>query len=191
MIEIDGKIISLDIFTKKFACDISRCHGICCVEGNAGAPLEEGEDEILEQEFHSYSPFMTPEGIAAIEQQGFAVVDEDGDLTTPLIGGAECAYSIIENGITMCAIEKAWFGGLTEFRKPISCHLYPIRVTKFRNGTLGLNYHRWDVCAPAIELGNARGIPIYRSLKEPIIRAFGDDFYEAMEEAKKYITTEM
>ena len=139
MIEIDDKIVSADLLRECFACDIAQCKGICCVEGNAGAPLEAEEVGILEREYAAYKPYMTPEGIEAVERQGFMVIDEDGDLTTPLVGDAECAYTYSENGITLCAIEKAWLEGKTAFRKPISCHLYPIRVVRFSNGTAGLN----------------------------------------------------
>ena len=128
MIEIDDKIVSADLLRECFACDIAQCKGICCVEGNAGAPLEAEEVGILEREYAAYKPYMTPEGIEAVERQGFMVVDEDGDLTTPLVDDAECAYTYRENGITLCAVEKAWLEGKTAFRKPISCHLYPIRL---------------------------------------------------------------
>ena len=150
MIEIDDKIVSADLLRECFACDIAQCKGICCVEGNAGAPLEADEVEILEREYPNYKPYMTAEGIESVERQGFMVVDEDGDLTTPLVDDAQCAYTYTENGVTLCAIEKAWAEGKTPFRKPISCHLYPIRVMRFSNGTVGLNYHRWSVCAPAV-----------------------------------------
>lgn len=189
MIEIDDKIVSADLLRECFACDLSKCKGICCVEGNAGAPLEEEEVGILEREYEAYKPFMAGEGVAAVEKQGFAVLDEDGDLTTPLVNDAECAYSYRENGITLCAIERAWREGKTSFHKPISCHLYPIRVTKFSNGTFGLNYHRWSVCKSACECGKKLGIPVYKSLKEPIIRQFGEEFYEALEAAEQYIKT--
>jgi len=130
---------------------------------------------------------MTPEGIEAVERQGFMVVDEDGDLTTPLVDGAECAYTYRENGITLCAVEKAWLEGKTAFRKPISCHLYPIRLMRFSNGTVGLNYHRWSVCAPARECGRKLGIPVYKALREPIVRRFGEEFYKALEAAEELI----
>ena len=142
MIEIDDKIVSADLLRECFACDLAQCKGICCVEGNAGAPLEAEEVEILRREYPNYRPYMTGEGIEAVERQGFMVVDDDGDLTTPLINNAECAYTYQENGVTLCAIEKAWREGRTSFRKPISCHLYPIRLMRFSNGTVGLNYHR-------------------------------------------------
>ena len=184
MIEIDDKIVSADLLRECFACDLAQCKGICCVEGNAGAPLEEDEVEILEREYPNYRSCMTPEGIEAVERQGFTVVDEEGDLTTPLVNDAECAYAYTENGVTLCAIEKAWQEGRTPFRKPISCHLYPIRLMRFSNGTIGLNYHRWSVCAPARRCGARLGIPVYKALREPIIRRFGPEFYQALEAAE-------
>ena len=165
MIEIDDKIVSLDLLRECFACDLSRCKGICCVEGNAGAPLEIEEVATLEAQYETYKPYMTPEGIAAVERQGFMVVDDEGDYTTPLVGDAECAYSYTENGVTLCAVERAFREGRCSFRKPISCHLYPIRVVRFSNGTLGLNYHRWEVCRPAVECGRRLGIPVYKALR--------------------------
>ena len=181
MIEIDGKIVSDDILTECFACDIARCKGECCVDGNSGAPLEMEEADILEEEYENYKPYMTPEGIESVERQGFMVVDCDGDYTTPLVDDAECAYSYRENSITLCAIEKAFREGKCSFRKPISCHLYPIRLISLSNGTIGLNYHRWNVCSSACENGRKLGIPVYKSLREPIIRRFGEEFYKALE----------
>ena len=181
MIEIDGKIVSDDILTECFACDIARCKGECCVDGNSGAPLEMEEADILEEEYENYKPYMTPEGIESVERQGFMVVDCDGDYTTPLVDDAECAYSYRENGNTLCAIEKAFREGKCSFRKPISCHLYPIRLISLSNGTIGLNYHRWNVCSSACENGRKLGIPVYKSLREPIIRRFGEEFYKALE----------
>ncbi len=187
MIEIDDKIVSLDLLRECFACDLSRCKGICCVEGNAGAPLEIEEVATLEAQYETYKPYMTPEGIAAVERQGFMVVDDEGDYTTPLVGDAECAYSYTENGVTLCAVERAFREGRCSFRKPISCHLYPIRVVRFSNGTLGLNYHRWEVCRPAVECGRRLGIPVYKALREPIVRRFSEEFYRALEAAEEFL----
>ncbi|MFI3318142.1 MAG: DUF3109 family protein [Rikenellaceae bacterium] len=187
MIEIDDKIVSVDILKECFACDISQCKGICCVEGNAGAPLDIEEVELLESEYENYKPFMTSEGIEAIEAQGFMVVDSDGDYTTPLVNDAECAYAYKDGDITLCAIEKAWREGLCDYQKPISCHLYPIRVIEFSNGTIGLNYHRWHVCKSACEMGKIYGVPIYQSLREPITRRFGKEFYTQLEKAAQMI----
>ena len=157
MIEIDDKIVSADLLRECFACDLTQCKGICCVEGNAGAPLEMDEVDVLEEEWENYRPYMTPEGIEAVERQGFMVVDPDGDYTTPLVDDAECAFSCEENGI--------------------------IRLASFSNGSIGLNYHRWEVCRPACECGKRLGIPVYRALKEPIVRRFGEDFYHQLEAA--------
>lgn len=189
MIEIDDKIVSADLLHECFMCDLAACKGACCVKGNAGAPLEAEEVDILEREYENYKPYMTPEGIAAVERQGFMVIDEDGDYTTPLVDDAECAYFCRENGITFCAIEKAWKEGRTAFQKPISCHLYPIRLVRFSNGTTGLNYHRWSVCEPARICGKKSGIPVYKALHEPIVRCFGEAFYEELEAAETYLHT--
>lgn len=187
MIDIDGTIVSTDIITERFLCDLSACRGICCVEGNAGAPLEADEARILAEEYAAYKPYMTPEGVAEVERQGFAVIDSDGDLVTPLVGDAECVYSYNSEGVTLCAIEKAWAEGRTAFRKPVSCHLYPIRVAKFGDGSLGLNYHRWAVCEGARVLGRERGVPMFRMLHEAIVRRFGEEFFGALEAAEKYL----
>lgn len=189
MIEIEDKIVSTELLTEPFCCDPARCKGMCCVEGDAGAPLEIEEAEQLEQEFEAYKPFMKPEGIEAVHKQGFIVVDSDGDYTTPLIGRAECAFSFEENGITLCAIERAYQLGKTDFIKPISCHLYPIRLTRFSNGSIGLNYHRWSICSSACQNGKRLGIPVYRSLRSAIVRRFGEEFFHALEEAERYIKT--
>ncbi len=188
MIDIDGTIVSTDIITERFLCDLSRCRGICCVEGNSGAPLEPDEGRVLAGEYDAYKPWLTPAGVEAIRAQGFAVTDADGDLVTPLIGEAECAYSFTEGGVTFCAVERAWKEGRTPFRKPISCHLYPIRVARFGDGSLGLNYHRWGVCEGARQLGRERGVPMFRMLREAIVRRFGEDFFAALEAAEKYLS---
>lgn len=187
MIEIDDKIVSSDILRECFACDLGKCKGICCVEGDAGAPLELDEVDLLEEEYENYAPYMTEEGRREVERQGFMVVDSDGDYTTPLVNNAECAYAFCENGVTFCAIERAYREGKCSFLKPISCHLYPIRVMQFSNGTFGLNYHRWSVCRDAVECGRKIGLPVYKALKEPIIRRFGEDFYKAMECAEELL----
>lgn len=180
MIQIDDKIISLDLFTARFSCDLEACRGECCVEGNAGAPLDREEIALLEDEWDNYAPYMTPEGKRSVEEQGVAVIDEDGDLTTPLVNGAECAYTIKENGVTWCAVEKAWSEGKTSFRKPVSCHLYPIRLVGLSNGMTGLQYHRWEVCRAAEIRGAQKGEPLYKTLREPIIRRFGEAFFNEM-----------
>ena len=190
IIEIEDKIVSTDIFDVRFCCDLAACKGICCVEGNAGAPLEAQEVDALEEEFDNYKPFMKPEGIKTVERQGFFVVDGDGDLTTPLIDGGECAYVCEKEGITYCAIEKAWRQGKTPFRKPISCHLYPLRLSEFQNGTTGIMVHRWSICDSALALGEKRGVPLYQVLKEPLIRRFGEGFYRTLESVAASLAVE-
>jgi len=185
MIEIDDKIVSSDLLRECFACDLGKCKGICCVEGDAGAPLELDEVDLLEEEYENYAPYMTEQGRQEVERQGFMVVDSDGDYTTPLVNNAECAYAFSENGVTFCAIERAYREGKCSFLKPISCHLYPIRVKQFSNGSYGLNYHRWSVCRDAVECGKKIGLPVYKALKEPIIRRFGEEFYKALECAEE------
>ena len=186
MIQIDNTLISFDVFVEKFCCDIQRCKGICCVEGDSGAPLEKNEVREIEKYYESIKPLMKPEGVRAVEEQGFAVVDQDGDLVTPLIHGRECAYAIEENGICWCAIEKAWSQEKSKFRKPISCHLYPIRVTKYASFE-ALNYHRWDVCQCAQLKGEYTGIPMYRFLKDALIARYGEEWYEQVECAAREI----
>lgn len=190
VIEIDGRIVVTDILTERFCCNLFMCKGMCCVEGNAGAPLEEGEAEILEREYGNYREYLTPSGHKAIHEQGFSVLDEDGDHTTPLIGDADCAYAFEENGVTMCALERAAREARMDFRKPLSCHLYPIRVTKFGDGSEGLMYHRWDVCDSAREYGLKAGMRVYQTLKEPIIRKFGEEFFRELDAAAKYMDEE-
>ncbi|WDT68193.1 DUF3109 family protein [Cloacibacterium sp. TD35] len=183
MIQIDDKLISEDIFSEEFVCNLSKCKGICCVEGDAGAPLDKNETEILERIYPKIKSYLRPEGIAAIEEQGTHVTDIDGDLVTPLVNGGECAYVIFdEKGIIKCGIEKAYEDGIVDWQKPISCHLYPIRVTEYRTFT-ALNYHEWDVCSDACTLGKELHVPVYKFLKTPLIRKYGEDFYKTLCEA--------
>lgn len=190
IVEIDGILVAGEVLTARFSCDLAECRGQCCVEGNAGAPLEADEAGRLEADYARYRPWLTPAGVEAIRAQGFFTVDDDGDLTTPLVGGAECAYACVTNGVTGCAIEKAWHAGATDFRKPISCHLYPIRVAVFGDGSVGLNYHRWSVCEGARRLGERLGVPLYRALEAPIVRRFGRAFFEQLEAAAAAIEKE-
>jgi hypothetical protein len=182
MIAINDTLISEDILEKAFVCDLSRCKGACCVEGDAGAPLEEHEAKTLEKEYSNIAPYLRPEGIAAIAEQGKAVVDpNDGEKVTPLVNSAECAYVIFdEKGVTKCGIEKAWEDGATQFRKPVSCHLYPIRITKYSSYE-AVNYHKWHICSPACTLGSSLQVPIYKFTKDALIRKYGPNWYEELE----------
>ena len=186
MIEIEGKIVSRYLFERKFVCDLQACKGACCVEGDSGAPLEEEEAAMMERVFQEVKSFMEMDGILAVEKQGVYIIDDDGDKVTPLVQNKQCAYVVFENGIAQCAIEKAWKAGKTDFRKPISCHLYPIRIhkTKYMEA---LNYDEWKICAPACSCGEKLNVPVYRFLKDAIIRKYGSDFYSQLEETEKLI----
>lgn len=187
MIEIDNKVVSSEIIDQRFCCDLPRCLGMCCVHGDSGAPLTPNEALTLEQIRDTVKPYMTAEGIQAIQEQGVAITDNDGDLVTPLIAGKECAFTVFENGIATCAIQKAWNDGKIDFQKPISCHLYPIRVKEYSNFT-AINYHQWEVCAPARELGIQINLPVYKFLKDALIRAYGNEFYSQLEEAAELLS---
>lgn len=189
MVEIEDKIVSDELFEEYFCCDLSLCKGICCVEGDAGAPLEIEDIEQIDANIESIRPYMTDKGREAIDTQGLFVIDSDGDMTTPLIDGAECAYCYSENGVTLCAIECAARAGDIDFLKPLSCHLYPIRLSTIGDMT-ALNYHRWSVCRDAVTCGRHKGIKVYRALKEPIIRAFGEEFFGHLIEVEKYFESQ-
>ena len=187
IIELDDKLISTAIFEEYFVCDIAECHGMCCVYGDSGAPLEEGEMEIIEKDLEKIAPYLKPEGLKAVKEQGIAIMDYEGDLVTPLIDGDECAYSYYsENGICFCGIEKAYLEKKTKFRKPISCHLYPIR-TKMIGGKMALNYDQWSICHCAREKGKREKVLVFEFLKEPIVRKFGKKFYKELEKLYKQL----
>lgn len=182
MIIVGQAILSDDIAEKEFVCNLDKCKGACCVEGDAGAPLDEDECRILEEEWEKTKPFLSAKGIAEIERQGPWILDSDGDYSTPTIEGRECAYAVYDKkGKLGCGIEQAWKAGRTSFRKPISCHLYPIRITRYGEHE-ALNYHRWDICNPACHLGKELGVPVYQFLKEALIRKYGAEWYAQLEE---------
>ena len=186
MIKVENKIISLDIFKKYFVCDLNACKGACCVEGDSGAPLLEEEKNILEEIYEKVKPYMRKKGIVEVENRGVAVYDEDGDLTTPLVNHKECAFASFENGITKCTIEKAYLDGKVDFKKPISCHLFPIRIKEYRDFD-AVNYEGIKICEPACECGSKLEIPIYVFLKEPLIRKYGEAWYNELLEAVKLL----
>ncbi|MFZ5940013.1 MAG: DUF3109 family protein [Bacteroidota bacterium] len=182
MLQIGKIIVSRDLFEHRFVCRLDACEGNCCVHGDSGAPLEMEEAALLDREIGQIVPYMRKEGVVAIHRQGNWVIDEDGDRVTPLLNRREeCAYVWFDGDIASCAIEKAWEAGKTGFRKPLSCHLYPIRISRLSDG-IALNIHQWSVCAPARELGKELGVPVFRFLKEAIQRAFGEQFYTELEE---------
>jgi len=179
MLSIGKTIISMDLFEKRFVCDLDKCRGQCCYYGDSGAPLENGEAEMLQEVYPEIKHLMRSEGIRAVEKQGTSVIDTDGDTVTPLIGNAECAYAIIEEGIYKCAIEKAWFEKKSSFRKPESCHLFPVRVKKYRDFD-AVNYEEWKICKPAIHNGMSQGVYVYQFLREPLTRVYGEEWYREL-----------
>lgn len=179
MIQIDNYIFSRDVLEKKFKCDLSLCHGNCCLEGDSGAPLTTEEAAVLEEIYPLIKKYLRPDGIGAIEKEAAYSIDKDGDFVTPLIDNRECAYTVYEGDILLCGIEKAWKDGVIDFQKPISCHLFPIRVKKFGEIT-GVNYQEVSACASARECGKMEGIAVYRFLREPIIRAFGQKIFDEL-----------
>ena len=187
LIEVKDKVVSTQIFERKFVCDLNACKGACCIEGDAGAPLTLDEIDVIEEDLEAIKPYMRPEGIAAVEESGVFYMDIDNEPVTTLVNGKECAFVYFdENGITKCSIEQAHKDGKTDFKKPISCHLYPIRAKKFNEFT-ALSYNEWDICAPACSCGEELNVSVYRFLKEPIIRAYGEDFYKELETVDKEI----
>lgn len=184
MYDINNILVSDAIVQSEFVCDLKRCKGACCVEGDAGAPVEADEINILQSEKENILPYLTQNGKAAVEKQGVAVEDSDGDDVTPLVNGKECAYTVFDSeGIASCGIERAYEAGATYFRKPISCHLYPVRIGKLTSGQLTANYHKWKICDPACELGRKLQVPIYKFVKDALIRKFGQEWYEMLDAA--------
>lgn len=185
MIQIDDVVVSLDVIREKFTCDLSACKGECCIEGDAGAPVEKGEVGQLEKVLPVVWDELSDAAREIIDRQGVVYTDSDGDLVTSIVNGKDCVFTCYdEKGTCYCAIEKAFREGKTDFYKPVSCHLYPIRVGNF-GPYKALNYHRWDVCKAAVILGNRNNMPVYRFLKEPLIRKFGQEWYDELELAAK------
>lgn len=181
MIIIGKTLISDDVYLEHFICNLQICKGGCCVEGDAGAPLEENETLILQDIYPIVKPFMSEKGINTVEEEGLWVKDFQGDHTTPLVEGGQCAYVFYDGeGIAKCAIEKAWDLGMINYRKPVSCNLYPIRVVKYPDYD-ALNYHHWPICNCARKKGKKLKIRVYQFLKEPLIRQYGQEWYDELE----------
>lgn len=180
MFQLGNTIVSEDVLEKEFVCNLSACHGACCVDGDAGAPLTEDETKILEHIYPKVKPLLRPEGVAAIEAQGTWVVGTDGDLETPLIDNRDCAYVIFDGPTALCGIEQAYNQKLIDWKKPVSCHLYPIRIKEFSSFS-AVNYDKWDICDPACTLGKELEVPVYKFVKEALIRRFGADWYAELE----------
>lgn len=181
MFQLGKTIVSEEVIEKDFLCNLSACKGACCVDGDAGAPLEPDETKMLEAIYPKVKPFLRQEGIDAIEAQGIFVKTEEGELETPLINGADCAYVIFdEKNVALCAIEEAYNQGEISWKKPVSCHLYPVRVKDYSEFS-AVNYHKWQICDDACTLGEELGVPVYKFVKEALIRKFGEDWYMELE----------
>lgn len=181
MLQIDDTIISLELLDEHFVCDLNSCKGICCIEGDDGAPLEDAEVKIIEDLLPVIWDDLTETSKEVIRKQGVSYIDDDGEPVTSIVNGAECVFTYTDkDGTCKCAIEKAFREGKTDFYKPISCHLYPVRLQKYDEFT-AVNYHRWSVCSCARKLGGKLGIPVYQFLKEPLIRRFGHEWFEQLE----------
>lgn len=187
VIQIGDVLVSTDIVFKTFCCDLDVCHGHCCVEGEAGAPVTLDEIGEIEDVVDVAWNEMSASAQAVVDKQGVAYADCDGDLVTSIVNGKDCAFTCYENGCCLCALEKAFRAGKTSWCKPISCALYPIREKRLSNGTIALNYHEWSICEPARQKGRELNLPLYRFLKEPLIRRFGEEWYAALEQAAERI----
>ena len=179
MLRINDTIFSFDVLEKKFRCNLPACLGNCCRYGDSGAPLSTSEAHILDEIWDEVKPYLRPEGIAAIEEKGRSITDFENERVTPLIGNEECAYTIFKDGIILCGIEKAWTDKKIKFRKPLSCHLFPIRI-KYYSDFKAVNYEELAICSPARKTGSEEGIYVYEFLKEPLIRAFGEEMYNEL-----------
>ena len=183
MIIIGQTLVSEELLEEQFVCDLNACKGACCIEGESGAPLEQDELLKLEDSLEAARPYMRAEGIAVVDAEGPYTVDDDGDFVTSLVGKhGECAFvTFDEKGIAKCSLEQAYNDGRTSWKKPISCHLYPIRLAQLKD-YVAVNYHRWQVCEPACACGKSLKVPVYKFLKEPLIRRFGVAWYSELEE---------
>lgn len=183
MIIVGQTLVSEELLEEQFVCDLNACKGACCIEGESGAPLEQDELIKLEDSLDAARPYMRPEGIAVIDAEGPYTVDDDGDFVTSLVGKhGECAFvTFDQKGIAKCALEQAYNDGRTSWKKPISCHLYPVRLAQLKE-YVAVNYHRWQVCEPACACGKSLKVPVYKFLKEPLIRRFGQAWYSELEE---------
>ncbi len=182
ILQVGDVILSPDILTEYFCCDLEACGGVCCVEGDAGAPLKMEEVAELEGVLDTVWPDLSAAAQSVIDRQGVACIDPDGDLVTSIVAGKDCVFTCYDKGgCCFCAAEKAFREGRTNWCKPISCYLYPIREKQFGNGLTGLNYHRWSVCSEAVRKGRELKLPVYRFLKDPLVRRFGEAWYAELE----------
>ena len=181
ILQVGKVLLSTEIVTEYFCCDLSACHGQCCVDGDSGAPLTLDEAAELERLLPTIEDSLSAEARKVIADQGVAYVDVEGDLVTSIVNGQDCVFTCYEDGCCLCAAERAYREQLTDWCKPISCALYPIREKRLSNGYIGLNYHRWSVCDPARRKGQELRLPLYRFLKAPLTRRFGGAWYKELE----------
>lgn len=190
MLEIGKTIVSLDVIEEHFLCDLMKCKGACCVEGDSGAPLTKEEAVLIEQIYPDFEQYITEEGKEVVARVGTSVIDSDGDLVTPLMSNEACAFVFVdEQGITKCGIEKAFLDGKVAFRKPVSCALFPIRITEYKRFD-AVNYQQIDICKPGRQCGRGQKLPLYKFLKEPLIRKYGKGWYDQLAyaaEAKPWV----
>lgn len=180
MIEIGKTLVSMDVLESSFCCDLDQCKGACCVEGDSGAPLTQEEAETISKLYPYFEEYLSSENIAEISKQGFSLIDKEGDLVTPIVGKNECVFTFVNNrGITLCAIERAYFEKNTGFRKPVSCHLFPIRITEYKRFD-GVNYEKLKICKPGRTCGKSNNLPLWKYLKEPLIRKYGNTWYDEL-----------
>lgn len=190
LIQVGDKLVSGDLHEEMFACDIAACKGACCIEGDVGAPLDEDEVKLLDEIYPKVKPYLREEGKQAIDEQGTWVEDWTGELSTPLVKGRECAYvTFSDDGVALCGIEQAYEAGKIDFKKPISCHLYPIRVQKYRDFE-ALMYDRWDICSAACVKGKVEGVKVYEFTKDALVRAYGEDFWKELDTVIKGLEKE-
>ena len=174
-------LISEDIFEKEFVCNIARCRGVCCSEGDYGAPLGEGETALIEENLDAIKPFMAQTALEKLAREGFHEQDPEGETVTKCISDKDCIFAVYENDAYACAIEKAYNAGASTFKKPLSCHLYPVRVSRVGDYT-ALNYDKWNICSPACQLGAQLKVPVYAFLKDALTRSFGQEWYDELNE---------
>lgn len=183
MLQIQDTLVTLDLAERFFCCDLDKCLGACCIEGDAGAPVTEAEVEEIKKALPAIESEMLPRAIEEVKENGVAYIDEEGDLVTTILDGRNCAFTCYApGGVCLCALEKAYREGRTKWKKPASCSLYPLRITEYPTFT-AINYHRWDICRDAEALGKAKGIRLYQFLKEPLTERFGSEWYAELCEA--------
>lgn len=180
MLEIQNTLVSLDLVERFFCCDLEKCLGQCCIDGDAGAPITDEERQKIEEILPEIWNDLLPQAQEVIREQGVSYVDEEGDLVTSIVNGQNCVFTTFgKDGMCLCAIEKAYREGRVDFLKPSSCHLYPVRLTTYPSFT-AVNYHRWKICKCAEVLGQKEGIRVYQFLRGPLIARFGQEWYDEL-----------